>query len=179
MMATPFKGSRAHGLGLFIGVSALLVYGCNTSVEQPQAVQQARPQVPAVSSLVSVNALMVALVDHASHELWNVEREGRAPKNDAEWREVEHHAIQLAGSGTLIALGGTGQADPGWAQSPDWKKYAQQLNDAGLAGLSAARGKNLEGLVKANGELVEACESCHKQFKPELPTEGIVHPHYE
>jgi hypothetical protein len=179
MMATPFKGSRAHGLGLFIGVSALLVYGCNTSVEQPQAVQQASSQAPAVSPVVSVNALMVALVDHASHELWNVEKEGRAPKNDAEWREVEHHAIQLAGSGTLIALGGTGQADPGWAQSPDWKKYAQQLNDAGLAGLSAARGKNLEGLVKANGELVEACESCHKQFKPDLPTEGILHPHVE
>jgi hypothetical protein len=179
MMVTPLKGSRTRGLGLFFGLSALLVYGCNTSVEQPQAVQQASPQAPAVSSLVSVNALMVALVDHASHELWNVEREGRAPKNDAEWREVEHHATQLAGSGTLIALGGTGKADPGWAQLPDWKKYSQQLNDAGMAALSAARAKNLEALVKVNGQLVEVCESCHKQFKPELPTEGIIHPHEE
>jgi hypothetical protein len=179
MIATPFKGSKAYGLGLFLGVSTLFVYGCTTSVEQPQAGQQASPQAPAVPPVVSVNALMVALVDHASHELWNVEKDGRAPKSDAEWREVEHHATQLAGSGTLIALGGTGQADPGWAQSPDWKKYAQQLNDTGLAALSAARAKNLEGLVKSNGQLVEVCESCHKQFKPELPTEGIVHPHYE
>jgi hypothetical protein len=175
----PLKGSRNWSLGLFIVASPLLIYACNTSVERSPAVQQAGSQTSAVAPVVSINALMVALVDHASHELWNVEKEGRAPKSDAEWREVEHHATQLAGSGTLIALGGTGQADPGWAQSPDWKKYAQQLNDTGLAALNAARAKNLEGLVKANGQLVESCESCHKQFKPELPTEGILHPHDE
>ena len=179
MVATPFKGSRAHALGLLLGVSALFVSGCTTSVEQPQAVQQAGAQAPGIPPVVSVNALMVALVDHASHELWNIEKEGRAPKTDAEWGEVEHHATQLAGAGTLIALGGTGKADPGWAQLPDWKKYSQQLNDAGLAAFNAARAKNFEGVVKANGQLVEVCESCHKQFKPELPTEGIVHPHYE
>ena len=170
-MVTPMQRSRARRLGLFIGVGAFLVYGCNTRV------QQASPQADAVRHGVSVNALMVGLVDHAGHELWNAEREGRAPKNDAEWREIEHHATQLAAVGSLIALGGTGKADPGWAQLPDWKKYCQQLNDAGLAALNAARGKNLEALVKANGQLVEVCESCHKQFKPDLPTEGIVHPH--
>ena len=122
---------------------------------------------------------MVVRVGPASHELWDVEKEGRAPKTDAQWSEVEHHAIQLAGAGTLISLGGTGQADPGWAQSPLWKQFSQQLNDAGTAALGAARGKNVEALVKANGQLVEVCESCHKQFKPELPTEGIVHPHEE
>ena len=178
-MVPSLRRRSIRPLGLFFGLSALLVYGCNTSVEQPQAVQQASPQAPAVSHAVSVNALMVALVDHASHQLWDVEREGRAPKNDAEWREIEHHATQLAGSGTLIALGGTGKDDPGWAQSPDWKKYSQQLNDVGVAALSAARGKSLEALVKTNSQLVDVCESCHKQFKPDLPTEGIVHPHYE
>jgi hypothetical protein len=179
MVTTPFQEKRVHGLGLFLSVSALFVSGCSAGVEQPQAVQQASPQAPAVPPVVSVNALMVALVDHASHELWNVEKEGRAPKNDAEWGEIEHHAAQLAGSGTLIALGGTGKADPGWAQLPGWKNDSQRLNDAGLAALSAARAKNFEALVRANGQLVEVCESCHKQFKPELPTEGIVHPHYE
>ena len=179
MIATPRKGSRSRSLGLFLGMNALLVYGCNTSVERSPAVQQASPQAPGIPPVVSVNALMVALVDHASHELWNVEKEGGAPKNDKGWREVEHHATQLAGAGTLIALGGTGKADPGWALLPDWKKYCQRLNEAGLAALSATRAKNLEALVKANGQLVEVCESCHKQFKPDLPTEGIVHPHDE
>jgi hypothetical protein len=31
--------------------------------------------------------------------------------------------------------------------------------------------------VAANGQVVESCEGCHKEFKPDLPTEGIVHTH--
>jgi hypothetical protein len=175
----PLKGSRSWSLRLFIVASPLLIYACNTSVERSPAVQQAGSQTSAVAPVVSINALMVALVDHASHELWNVEKEGAAPQNDKAWREVEHHATQLAGAGTLISVGGTGKADPGWAQSAEWIKYSGQLNEAGLAAVSAARAKNLEALVKANGQLVDVCESCHKQFKPELPTEGILHPHNE
>jgi hypothetical protein len=33
------------------------------------------------------------------------------------------------------------------------------------------------GTTTANGRIVDACEGCHKQFKPELPSEGVVHPH--
>lgn len=178
MIVTPLGVGRARGLGLFIGVT-VLASACTNRVEQPQGVQQASAQASAVRSTVSINALMVALVDHAGHELWNAEKEGAAPKNDKGWRELEHHAIQLSAAGSLIALGGTGKADPGWAALPDWKKHSQELNDAGMAALTAVRAKNLEALVKANGQLVEVCESCHKEFKPDLPTEGIIHPHDE
>lgn len=165
-----------------LGVSIVLIAACNTGVEPQPAVE---PQVVAttgvaqpVTPAVSVNEIMVAWIDHSGHELWDVEQQGRAPKNDAEWREVERHATQLAASGTLIALGGTGPADPGWASLPDWKRYSQQLSGAGLAARNAARGHDLGALVKANGELVESCENCHKQFKPALPTEGKTHqPH--
>ncbi|MEP7308932.1 MAG: cytochrome c [Acidobacteriota bacterium] len=128
---------------------------------------------------MSVNAVMVGLIDHAGHELWSVEKQGGAPKNAAQWKEIEHHAIQLAASGTLIAMGGTGKADPGWAKSPDWRKLCEDLNSAGLEAMTAARSKNLAALIKANGRLVETCERCHKEFKPDLPTEGSVHPHFE
>ena len=157
---------------MLLGVSVFLFYGCNSG-----APQQAPAATPGVKPAVSINAVMVALVDHAGHVVWNAEQEGRAPKTDAEWQELEHHAIQLMASGPLIALGGTGQADPGWAQSPDWQKYSQELTNAGLVILNATRSKNLESLVKANGQLVEVCENCHKEFKPDLPTEGIVHTH--
>jgi cytochrome c556 len=175
MLVTQFKWTRT--LGMLFGVSVFLFYGCDSSQPQ-QAVQQAPPAAaPAVKPAVSVNAVMVALVDHAGHVVWDAEQPGRAPKTDADWAEIEHHAIQLTASGALIALGGTGQADPGWAQSPDWQKYSQELTNAGLVVLSAARSKNQESLVKANGQLVEVCESCHKEFKPDLPTEGLVHTH--
>ena len=174
MLVTRFQWTRT--LGVLFGVSVFLFYGCTSSQPQ-QAIQQAPPPATGVKPAVSINAVMVALVDHAGHVVWDAEQAGRAPKTDADWQELEHHAIQLTAAGPLIALGGTGQADPGWAQSPDWQKFAQELTNAGLVVLSATRSKNLESLVKANGQLVEVCEGCHKEFKPDLPTEGIVHTH--
>ena len=122
--------------------------------------------------------MMVGFVDHAGHVLWDVADETKAPKTDKDWGELEHHAIQMAAAGTLIALGGTGPADPGWANLPAWQTYSQQLSDGGLAALSAVRRKDRGALLKAGDQIVQTCESCHKEFKPELPTEGLVHPHY-
>lgn len=184
MIVTHLEDRMPGRLRLFLGMSLVLLYGCNTSVEQQPGVKQQQgarqPGLtqPAVPPAVSINDLMVAWIDHAGHVLWDVEQEGRAPKNDAEWRDVASHATQLAASGTLIALGGTGTADPGWAESPEWKRYSQDLTDAGVAALNAAYRKNLELLVKANGQLVGVCEGCHREFKPALPTEGKKHqPH--
>ncbi len=159
-------------LAMYCGAICLLfLNGCSRPAEQQAAALSVPPA-------LSVNAEMVSLVDHAAHALWDVEKEGGAPKTDQDWEEVQHHAMQLQAAGTLIVLGGTGQADPGWAKSPDWAMFASKLVDVAKAQANAAKSKNQEGLVKANGELVEVCEGCHKEFKPELPTEGIVHPHY-
>ena len=126
---------------------------------------------------VSVNAIMVGLVDHAAHNLWEVEREGRAPRSEADWETVAEHAVQVAAAGPAITAGGTGATDGVWADSAAWRTHAQQMSDAGVAAFNAARAQNFEALIKANGELVQSCESCHKEFKPELPSEGIVHGH--
>jgi hypothetical protein len=159
-------------------VSALFVCGCNADVQQRQGAQEGAVPPPSMPPAVSINELMVAWIDHSGHELWDVEPEGRAPKTDADWRAVERHATQLAASGTLIALGGTGQADAGWARSPLWTKYSQELTNAGLGALAAARSRNFEQLVQANGRLVDVCEGCHSEFKPAVPTEGKTHqPH--
>jgi hypothetical protein len=131
----------------------------------------------AVKSPVSINAEMVRIVDHAAHQLWNVEREGMAPKTDADWENLEEHATQMAAAGTLIRLEGTGVNDRDWVGRPDWQKWASAVSDAGVAAFKAVEAKNLQALTTANGQLVEACESCHKQFKPQLPSEGISHSH--
>jgi cytochrome c556 len=126
---------------------------------------------------VSINAEMVTIVDHAGHQLWEVERPGKAPKTDAAWANLEEHATQLAAAGALVSLAGTGINDIVWTDSAEWQKWSRALSDAGLAALKASQDKNMDALVAANGRLVEACEGCHKQFKPELPSEGIVHDH--
>ena len=177
-MALMRRGWGLGGLALCAGGTALLVCGCNSKVQTPPAGSQSVATAaaePTAVPLVSVNALMVTWIDNSAHVLWNAEREGCAPKTDADWLEVQEHATQLAAAGTLIQLGGTGQADPGWAKSPDWKTNAVKLSNAALDAITAAKGKDLPALVQANGQIVEACENCHKEFKPELPSEGIVH----
>jgi Cytochrome C' len=170
---------------LFAGGTAVLLAGCSGAEAEktPPAppASAAKPTEPAFTPVVSVNALMVTWIDNAGHVLWDVEKKGLAPKNEADWQELEDHATQLAAAGSLIQMGGTGKADSGWVQQNGWKTDAQAMTTAALADLSAAKSRNLEAVIKANGELVASCESCHKAFKPELPSEGIVHqrPHSE
>jgi cytochrome c556 len=58
-----------------------------------------------------------------------------------------------------------------------WHAAAKAMSDAGVAALKAGEARNFEAVVAANGQLAEACEACHKQFKPELPSEGLIHKH--
>jgi len=168
----------APSVGLSLALSSFLLSGCTGAApEQQQGAPQTTAQAAAPESPVSINAEMVALVDHAGHALWDVEREGQAPKTDAAWSDIEHHAIQLAAAGSLLRLAGTGVNDRDWVQSPGWQKWARAMSDAGMASRKAAQDRNLEALVAGNGQLVEACEGCHKEFKPDLPSEGITHLH--
>lgn len=164
------NGFRWAPLGLFV-----LAAGCSTPPPPAAAVQETAPA--AVRPEVSINAVMVALVDHAGHNLWNVEREGKAPKTQADWDNVEEHAIQLVAAGPAISAGGTGPTDAVWVKSPAWQADAQKMSDAAVKALAAARTKNLDALIKANSQIVETCEACHKEFKPDLPSEGILHKH--
>jgi cytochrome c556 len=160
------------GLGMFLS-------GCNGSAPQaaapPAAVEKAASMT--AKPEVSINEVMVALVDHAGHNLWDVEQEGKAPKTDADWQMVWEHAVQIAAAGPAITVGGTGPSDAVWVKSASWSGYAQRMSDAGVAARNAAKSKDFKALVAANGQLVESCESCHKEFKPDMPTEGIVHSH--
>jgi len=175
-MVPVVRNSIALGL---IGVAFLFVAAC---ANQPtsQATVAATPDVKSTSVTlpISINEVMVAAVDHAAHEIWNAPLKEKSPKNEKDWTELEHHALQLVASSRTIMLAGTGKADAGWVQSPDWKKYAQALTDASAASVKAVREKNLDALNTAGDQLVMVCEECHKAFKPEIPSEGKFHPHY-
>jgi hypothetical protein len=116
---------------------------------------------------------MVSSIDHAAHAIWDAAAKG--PKTADEWLEVDYHAIQLAAMGTLITVGGTGPADAGWVRLPDWQRYAQQLTDAGVAARKAAEAKDVAAISAVGDTLLMGCEGCHKQFKPDVPTEGLLH----
>mgnify|MGYP002789512751 CR=1 FL=1 len=166
------------GLRLVVAATAAFVLVAGASACGPSSPAGGTgPEAPAAPPVprTSINQLMVAMVDNAGHVLWDAEREGMAPKDDADWLEIEDHAVQLAAASTLIQLGGTGQADMGWVRQNGWRDHADMMGGAAVAALEAARKRNMDALVAANGDLVSSCETCHKAFKPELPTEGIAH----
>ena len=163
-----------------LALTAFLLTACSAPpAQQTEPAQPATGSTPpapvAPESPVSINAEMVALVDHAGHELWEVEKAG--PKANVDWANVEHHAVQIAAAGALVKSAGSGVNDREWVRSPGWQKWAQAMSDAGMAARKAAQDKNRDALVAANGQLVDACEGCHKEFKPDLPSEGITHVH--
>lgn len=164
--------------GLILALASVFLAGCREPANQRSpGPSSAGPAPMAVKSPVSINAEMVRIVDHAGHQLWNAEREGMSPKTDADWENVVEHATQIAAAGALIRLEGSGVNDRTFVEQPDWQKFAAAVSDAGMAALKAAEVKNQDALVAANGRLVEACEGCHKRFKPALPSEGITHTH--
>lgn len=118
----------------------------------------------------SINEMMVMIVDQPGELLWDVEKAGHAPKTDEAWYQLENHAVSLASAATLIQLGGTGPADEGWVKQDSWRKHAGDLVTAAKAARTAAHAKDLPALITANGQIVDACEACHKEYKPDIPT---------
>jgi hypothetical protein len=152
-------------------VSALSVIGWSESAAQ----QGAQP--PFLPLSISINALMVTMVDDVAHSIWDASNKGTA-LTGREWVNVNEHAYQLQAAATLVSLGGTGQADRGWVTSPAWQEWAGKLRDGGVAVKRAVDAKNQMALRSAGDALVDVCEGCHKVFKPDLPTEGLLHvPH--
>ena len=114
---------------------------------------------------------MVMFVDQAADPIWNAAL--KPPRTDKGWEQIEYHAIQLATTGTLLQVGGTGPMDMKWTNSPGWVPFTQQMSQVALAAAEAARNRNVQALQDAGDQLVLNCEACHRQFKPDLPTEGL------
>lgn len=125
---------------------------------------------------VSINEVMVAQIDHASHFIWTAANPDLPPA-DIDWQEAEHHAIQIISSRSALSMGGSGVNDAMWITQQSWREYVNLMNAGGLLALTSARAQDREGLARAGDMLVESCESCHQQFKPTAPTEGFYHPH--
>lgn len=148
--------------------------------EQPETTAAAAPE-PAVTSApasdaavsrlpVSLNAVMVAMVNHAADPIWVAA--WRNPETDAEWRELERRAVQLELAGTLLGVPGTGPLDDAWAGSEDWQRWSNDMRVVGENAVRAVQSRDMEAISLVGDDLVEICEGCHIQFKPNLPTGG-------
>lgn len=119
---------------------------------------------------VSINDVMVALVNEAADPIWVAA--WSEPKTDADWRQLERRAFQLRLAGSLIAQPGTGPMDEKWTAEPAWAQWSYQLKETGLDAIVAVENRDLDAISNIGDQLIEVCEGCHRDFKLPLPTGG-------
>jgi len=159
------KAASARVSIFVVGILTLSAFGIAHS--QNQASSAAMRKLP-----LSLNEVMVALTDRSAEPFWSAAQ--KAPANRQQWDELEYTAMQVALSGVVISLPGTGGADAAWVSQAKWQDFAKQLTDVGMRGFAAAKAKNTNAISKVGDDLVEVCEGCHRAFKPEIPTQGII-----
>jgi len=169
------NGSRVKRELRVVIVAAVLSFGLPPTIlaEEPTTTDR-----EFIEMQTSINAIMVAVVDWAAHEIWEA---GYADKlTDRNWLTTKQYAVELLASGTLVSLGGNGRADDGWVRNPDWQEWTSKMIEESKRTINAIDARDQEAL-KASGErLIEVCEGCHAVFKPQIPTEGISHvPHHD
>jgi hypothetical protein len=174
-MRIEFASQRRVLLALFITIAgALVAVGWNARAAQNPAHHSAFLPLD-----MSINQVMVAVVDDAAHSIW----EGgntRKSLTDGQWQTIEAHTYQLQAAATLISLGGTGKIDAAWTANPAFQQNVKKLREMAIASRKAVAAKDQGALRSAGDQLVTICEGCHKQFKPDAPSEGIYHkPYYD
>lgn len=146
----------------------------NSDNDQSVAMQQSSEPAVVVAEApqprlpVSLNEIMVALVNQAADPIWVAD--WRQPQSEPEWRYLEHLARQLELAGPLLKMAGTGPVDDIWVADERWQAFADRLTQVGKQTLVAVQSRDQAAIRLAGDDLVQLCEDCHKVFKPDIPT---------
>jgi hypothetical protein len=122
---------------------------------------------------VSLNAVMVAMVDFAADGIWRPAA-SETPLTDRQWLLVEQDAVNLIASASLITMPGTGVNDATWITEPDWRNWTKDMQAAAERAKAAVDAKDQNALKVAGDQLVEVCQACHQKYKAGLPSMGIT-----
>jgi len=150
-------------------VAMLAAGACSTKpAEAPaSAVPPASPAAASYAPVVSLNEIMVYVVDSHSNELWDAAT--APPTTDDGWKELQRAAIAIAAAGSLTRVSGNGPKDQQWTEQADWAKHSQAMSDAGLAAVTAVRSRNVGEIDKVGDRLVVTCIDCHREYKLDVP----------
>ena len=119
----------------------------------------------AQTPLANLKQVMRAIPLPNSNIVFDVQ--GKAPKDEAEWKTVENAALAVAETATLIAMPGrlleNGQPVP--VASADWKKFSQGLRAAGEACYRAAQSRKQDAVSDCTDQLTVSCSDCHDVYR--------------
>jgi hypothetical protein len=142
--------------------------------EQPAA-ETAGANAGELTLPVSLNAAMVGMIDPSADYLFAVGN-GDMPRNDNDWHLVSSSAYEIMLGGAVIQIPGTGEFDHGWVENPEWIRLSAELSEIGEDAVQLAEAKSSDVATwrAVSDRLIENCLACHKAFKPEIPSEGIL-----
>lgn len=159
---------------IITAAAAWLLTACGQGTPTPESAPEAT-QPDAVAEPfrlpVSLNEVMVALVNQSADPIWLAA--WRSPETDKDWRNLERMAYQLQVAGALLVIPGNGPMDDTWTSDPQWTAWANQLEAAGDRAVKAVAARDLNRISSSGDEIVDICEGCHIAFKPDLPTSGL------
>ena len=151
--------SQSRGWLVACGLAVFLA-GCGKSA--PSA--NAGPPVKAVATLEEVMHGMVIpnaqVVWAASGSIVTAKGvEERRPKSEDEWINVEASATTLTEAGNLLMMEGRAK------DNGRWMDRARALREAGAAVHKAAKARDVDALFEKGGDLFEACQGCHFDYR--------------
>lgn len=156
-------------------VFAAIIAGCGQDPSAPTpAAELQQPVAPAAEPFrlpVSLNEVMVALVNQSADPIWLAA--WRNPETDKDWRNLERMAYQLQVAGALLVVPGNGPQDDKWVADPQWTAWANQLEAAADRAVKAVAARDITRIASSGDQIVDICEGCHIAFKPDLPTSGM------
>lgn len=165
-----------RGYSTFAAVAAIAIglAGCQQSAE-PAAEDAAAANAGDLTLPVSLNAAMVGMIDPSADYLFALGN-GDMPRNDNDWHLVSSSAYEIMLGGAVIQVPGTGEFDHGWVETPEWIRLSGEMTRIGedAVKLAEAKSSDVAAWRAVSDRLVDNCLGCHKLFKPEIPSEGIL-----
>ncbi len=118
---------------------------------------------PPFKPVATVAAVMAAIVIPSSQAIFDsvVYDNGQliaAPESDDDWFRLRTHAMGVAEAGNLMMMA------PRAKDTADWMTMSAALNDSAMVVVKATEAKDIDALLKAGGEMYNACTACHAKY---------------
>ena len=143
-------------------VSALGAQCSRGGETQQAATVDGQPQFKPVAT---IDEVMDAIVIPSSQAIFDavVYSNGElvaSPQSDDDWFNLRIHALGVAEAGNLLMM------SPRARDGGDWMTMSRDLNDKAMVVAAAAEKKDMDALLKAGGEMYNACTACHEKYIP-------------
>jgi hypothetical protein len=126
---------------------------------------------PPLPLRVPILGVMAGTIDYSAYGLFSVATTDRRLSED-DWLAAGLAAVNLIAATTLITSEGSGPNDAAWVADPSWRGWADAMQKASLDAAIAVREKDRAALLSSANQIAQACQSCHRQFRPDLPIES-------